>query len=315
LQSQTLFYKRWEWEPLQFWAHRFFNDDRLTARVVFFCSPEDPNGSQARRFRGGIFFVGGFLMAKRFTDTKKWERPWFRELSPKYQRLWLFVLDCCDVAGVWYEDFKLAEFMLGERFKRDDVLLAFQKQVKVNGSRWLIRDFIDFQYGGLKEENKLYSTLLKHLEAFENGKTDPPSIPHPSPIDGVKEKEKDGFERGIRDRGGVGEEEKEGKTVFGVEALMQLWNIRAHSNLPRVQILNKAREAHAKARLVDFPEPAFWERLIEKINSSSFLTGQSGRWKCDFDWILNSANLTKITEGNYADNEPTSPKRYQPSRG
>lgn len=261
-------------------------------------------------------------MAKRFTDTEKWGRPWFRELSPKYQRLWLYVLDKCDVAGVWYEDFKLAEFMLGDRFKRDEALLAFQKQVRVNGNRWLIKDFIDFQYGGMKDGNKLFPRLLRHLDEFEKVNGDPPSIPHASPIHGGMVMVKDGFgvKGGIEDKGGVGgkegkgeEGEKEG-SGFGVEDLMRLWNVRAHANLPRVQILNKKREAHARARLQEFPEPAFWERLIERINTSSFLTGQSSHWKCDFDWILNSSNLTKITEGNYVDNEPTSPRRYPGNR-
>lgn len=93
--------------------------------------------------------------------------------------------------------------------------------------------------------------------------------------------------------------------VFGVEQLMNLWNSTAHQNLPRVQILNKQREVHANSRLKDFPEKGFWENIISKINESSFLTGMSSHWKCDFNWILNSTNLTKILEGNYVDHAPT----------
>lgn len=91
--------------------------------------------------------------------------------------------------------------------------------------------------------------------------------------------------------------------AFGPEDLMALWNARAHPNLPRVQILNKTRETHIRARLEDDPDQSFWDGVIEKINKSAFLTGIETRWKCDFDWILKSPNLTKIIEGNYDDNK------------
>lgn len=149
-------------------------------------------------------------MAKRFTDTEKFERPWFRALSDKHKLLWLYILDRCDVAGVWYEDFQLANFLLGYRFNRDQVILAFDKQIKINGNRWLIKDFIAFQYGGLNPENRLYPTLLRHLSAFESYQPDPPHIPHISPICGGKDKEQDKDKGGVKslslslEKGGVG---------------------------------------------------------------------------------------------------------------
>jgi hypothetical protein len=53
-------------------------------------------------------------MAKRFTDSEKWNRPWFRKLPTKYKLLWLYILDHCDMSGVWYVDFELASMMIGE---------------------------------------------------------------------------------------------------------------------------------------------------------------------------------------------------------
>lgn len=93
-----------------------------------------------------------------------------------------------------------------------------------------------------------------------------------------------------------------GARKFSVTDLMSLWNEKAYSTLPRVSILNKTREAHIKARLASMPEKQTWEDLINKINASLFLTGQSSHWKCDFDWVMNPTNLTKILEGNYDNN-------------
>src|SRR3990167_6646171 len=54
-----------------------------------------------------------FNMSKRFTDTDKWKRPWFRELPETYRLFWIYLCDSCDHSGIWYVDFALASFMIG----------------------------------------------------------------------------------------------------------------------------------------------------------------------------------------------------------
>lgn len=128
-------------------------------------------------------------MAKRFTDTDKWDRPWFRKLPLNLKLLWCFIVDKCDIAGVWYVDLEMASFQIGSRFERTRVEEIFQKQIEVRGDRWLIKDFILFQYGSLEASNKIYRNVTAKLKAFQEGA----SMPHTSPIDGVmvmdKEKE------------------------------------------------------------------------------------------------------------------------------
>ncbi len=166
-----------------------------------------------------------------------------------------------------------------------------------NGGRW-IHDWLDFCGEIVKKrierkaEKKQKTNDIKRQTAESVGKTAefsaelPPTVPYLTvPNQTIK--------TNTNQASPVAEPE------FGVSALMNLWNSKAHQNLPKVQILNKSRETHAKARLLAFPDPAFWTNIIQKINDSQFLTGQSTSWKCDFDWILNPSNLTKILEGNY----------------
>lgn len=43
------------------------------------------------------------------------------------------------------------------------------------------------------------------------------------------------------------------------------------------------------------------DEYFKMVEQSDFLTGRAGTWNgCNFDWILNPTNLTKIVEGNYS---------------
>jgi len=59
--------------------------------------------------------------------------------------------------------------------------------------------------------------------------------------------------------------------------------------------LLKARWRESKER----QELPWWDELFSFIAKSDFLTGRSTAWQADIEWILNSSNLVKITEGKY----------------
>ena len=105
-------------------------------------------------------------MAKRFTDTEKWRRPWFRQLSNEYKLLWYYILDTCDMIGVWYVDIELASFLIGIKISKPDALKAFRKQIRVlDKSRWFVKDFVGFQYGKLVPTNNMHKSAIAKLKA------------------------------------------------------------------------------------------------------------------------------------------------------
>lgn len=135
-------------------------------------------------------------MSKRFTDTKKWDDPWFAELPSKYKLFWLYLLDECDHAGIWKVNFRKAQFMIGESLEQAEVFRYLSDRIKkIDETYWLVLKFIDFQYGYLKNDNvsiSICKILDKHeLTEFANSKKRAPAKGLPSPSLGAKDKDKD----------------------------------------------------------------------------------------------------------------------------
>jgi len=52
-------------------------------------------------------------MALRNTQTEKWQWVWFRRLSPEAKLLYTYILDNCDIAGIWTVDVERVAFETG----------------------------------------------------------------------------------------------------------------------------------------------------------------------------------------------------------
>lgn len=107
-------------------------------------------------------------MAKRYTDSEKWKKVWFRTLPPKYKCFWDYITSSCSFIGIWEVDIDLAEFYIGEKLELDKIKEYFSKQYQElnGGKRWFIRDFIDFQYGKLSPGNRVHHQVLKLLSQY-----------------------------------------------------------------------------------------------------------------------------------------------------
>lgn len=117
-------------------------------------------------------------MPKRFTDTDKWKKPFIRGLDAPYKLLWLYILDDCDMAGIWQIDFEVAKIRIGEDINEKRALEVFGDRIKIFGNKWFIKDFIFFQYGELKHTNRMHSAVISTLEKnniiiFKDGASEP----------------------------------------------------------------------------------------------------------------------------------------------
>lgn len=130
-------------------------------------------------------------MPKRFRDTGKWNKKWWRGLSSRYKLFFDYLCDVCDHAGVWEVDKEAAELYVGEQLDLQEALEKYGHRVRVidGGNRWWLTGFVRFQYGDhtgqMSMKNKMYEPVCKTLEKYGV------SIGDACPIDGSKVKVKD----------------------------------------------------------------------------------------------------------------------------
>ena len=145
-------------------------------------------------------------MAKRFTDTSKYKKPFYRGLPGAYKLFYDFLYHDCDHAGVWIVDMEIAQSYVGKDMpidKNKAIELFNTGEVRIisfdGGKKWFIPLFITFQYGQLSEKNRAHTSVIQILKKFnlidENlSPIDAPSKPlieeDKAPSDGAKEKDK-----------------------------------------------------------------------------------------------------------------------------
>jgi hypothetical protein len=130
-------------------------------------------------------------MAKRFTDTEKYKKKFYRQMPAAYKLLWEFICHDCDHAGIWHVDFDVAQLYIGNDavINEGEALGFFNNgenriEILTNGEKWFIRPFIEFQYGTLNPSNRVHLSILNILKKNK-------IKPLISPLLGAKDKDKD----------------------------------------------------------------------------------------------------------------------------
>lgn len=138
---------------------------------------------------------------KRFTETTKWDDPWFRELSVGTKLLYLWLLDHCDIAGVVHPDLGLASFQIGQPVNEQNISDLGDRLKSLERGKFLVVKFVRFQFGSISQTSLVHRSVIKTLES--HGLPIPISLPRdsqgmdmgsPCPKRKIKrkEKEKDG---------------------------------------------------------------------------------------------------------------------------
>lgn len=104
-------------------------------------------------------------MAKRFSDSFKWDDPFFSNLSNEHKLLWIYMLDKCDHAGIFKVNKRMADFCLNTKVDWKAVEGAFKGRVyPLNSEKWFIIKFIEYQYGVLEENNRVHHSIIQILK-------------------------------------------------------------------------------------------------------------------------------------------------------
>lgn len=168
-------------------------------------------------------------MAKRFTDTEKWKKPFIRGLQAPYKLLWFYILDDCNHAGIWQVDMDVAQLRIGDNtLSADKAIELFGPKIQVfdNQEKWFIPDFIEFQYGTLNPENRAHQSVITLLERHGLDRMNKGLI---SPLEGRKDKDKDM----VKDKEGISPhmfKSAWGADREGFKTMMALYADRKYEN-------------------------------------------------------------------------------------
>lgn len=109
-------------------------------------------------------------MPKRFTDTEKWKKPFVRSLSCELKLIWIYILDECDVAGLWQVDWDVLQIRLGVKTTMNEAAQALKENIVIldRGEKWFIPTFIEFQYGPeLSRTNNIFKSIDRILSKYD----------------------------------------------------------------------------------------------------------------------------------------------------
>lgn len=101
---------------------------------------------------------------KRFTETLKWQDPWFRRLSANAKMLWLYILDHADHIGLVEVDVEFVSQDCCMKIADKHIAELGDRLEKVSGCKYYMPKFIRFQYGSLSESCPAHKKVLQSIK-------------------------------------------------------------------------------------------------------------------------------------------------------
>jgi len=103
-------------------------------------------------------------MAKRLTDTEKWNDDWYISLSNDYRIIWQWLLDNCNHAGICKRSIRLLNLMCNTNVSENDLLIVMEGRIILKDNNWFIPKFLKFQYASLHSNRPVIISVVKELE-------------------------------------------------------------------------------------------------------------------------------------------------------
>lgn len=102
-------------------------------------------------------------MAKRLTDTEKWNDEWYISLSNDYKIVWQWLLDNCNHAGICKRSITLLNMMCKTDITEEQMLGQMGDRIIISGNDWFIPKFLKFQYTDLLSNRPVIVSVRKEL--------------------------------------------------------------------------------------------------------------------------------------------------------
>lgn len=102
-------------------------------------------------------------MAKRLTDTEKWNDDWYLSLDNDYRIIWQWLLDNCNHAGICKRNIKLLNVMCNSGTTENQLIEKMDGRIIINGNDWFIPKFLKFQYPTLHSQKPVIVSVRNEL--------------------------------------------------------------------------------------------------------------------------------------------------------
>ena len=112
------------------------------------------------------------MMAKRFTDSEKWNDKWFRKLEPPHKLVFLYLCDRCTSGGFYELDYEMMAFQTGlEESTCKGAIKGLLRGLKVKDEVLWIKNFLYHQKNlPLNPNNPAHKPIVldvdQHLDSF-----------------------------------------------------------------------------------------------------------------------------------------------------
>ena len=113
-------------------------------------------------------------MSNRFTKTEKWQDKDFRLLSPESKLMFLYLIDCCDIAGFWEIDVARAAFDIGLNHDQISGAIKGLNKPCLIGEKFLwLRNFVKHQSNlPLALNNNCHVGIIQRLNEHKHWNTE-----------------------------------------------------------------------------------------------------------------------------------------------